>query len=441
MAQALLNRVVMIYLAPLLLLAYLNNAAASVCGKYLAIPSIDAAELSRAENRADLWRFFARMHDEHGPAFQYRGGRDDQGVPAVIHLAGPDLNAAVTRQGDAFARTYVASGAHLTLGSQSVLILEDDDPAWRRSHDVMAPRLSRRNVRSPEIAKWIDELTLDSLAAVKTKTDLPLKAFTDLLTAAVAHRFVFGLPLPRAVHDALRDESLNAWLGKRPDENSATSFRSLFENHVRSIAPAIAADSLAAELKRHESAFAPGWWMDQVTTLYFAGIESTRAVLAFALVELARRPELQKRYLAGTPTDRKHFVDEVLRRHAVISIVQRRATRDVDVERYRIPAGSLINLDLHATMWSASLFDQPLAFRPERFGGRSVAPLSHCPFGFGPRVCPGQFLAAAEVEQALLTVLNRYEILPRDAEIPKDNSPAGPRTVPDGFSLAIRPRR
>jgi cytochrome P450 len=78
-----------------------------------------------------------------------------------------------------------------------------------------------------------------------------------------------------------------------------------------------------------------------------------------------------------------------------------------------IPARSLL-LPLsylahrHPAHWEA-----PEEFRPERFDPvhkKNRHPFAHYPFGFGPRMCPGRFLAPLLFQQLLIAVWRRYRV-------------------------------
>jgi cytochrome P450 len=76
----------------------------------------------------------------------------------------------------------------------------------------------------------------------------------------------------------------------------------------------------------------------------------------------------------------------------------------------------------------ADLFEQPLAFRPERFLERSYASYEYFPFGGGARSCLGSFLAPLTAKLVLATMLAQYRL---DAPVPDL-----PRVVRHGTLLA-----
>ena len=94
------------------------------------------------------------------------------------------------------------------------------------------------------------------------------------------------------------------------------------------------------------------------------------------------------------------------------------------------------------------VFPQAAAFLPERWlpQGHDLAP-AHAkrvsmPFGGGPRICPGRFLALLEIKLAASMLLREFDIVELDTP---DGLP--PREhmaltmVPLGLSLRLRPRQ
>ena len=59
----------------------------------------------------------------------------------------------------------------------------------------------------------------------------------------------------------------------------------------------------------------------------------------------------------------------------------------------------------------ASIWPNPDAFRPERFGpGVAVAPKTYLPFGCGVRACLGRALASMEATAFIAATLARFDL-------------------------------
>ncbi|KAG2099588.1 cytochrome P450 [Suillus discolor] len=98
-----------------------------------------------------------------------------------------------------------------------------------------------------------------------------------------------------------------------------------------------------------------------------------------------------------------------------------RATRDIIWKGLRIPAGATV----YGCHWSisrdANAFPDPENFDPQRWVepcGRICPDLKSFPFGFGRRVCPGQYLASDSILITLASLFWAFRILePNDAPI------------------------
>jgi len=80
-------------------------------------------------------------------------------------------------------------------------------------------------------------------------------------------------------------------------------------------------------------------------------------------------------------------------------------TADDQYEGFHIPKGSTVWGNINAISHDPEIFDDPDAFRPERFLNPSHPRMVDfdLPFGFGRRICPGRAVA----EQALFIVISR----------------------------------
>jgi cytochrome P450 len=86
------------------------------------------------------------------------------------------------------------------------------------------------------------------------------------------------------------------------------------------------------------------------------------------------------------------------------------------------------------------LFPEPQAFRPERWlADAAPAPAAKraaMPFGSGPRMCPGRYLALLEMKMAMAMLLSSFDI---EAVDTPDGQPAAEAVdTPDGQPAAER---
>ena len=125
-----------------------------------------------------------------------------------------------------------------------------------------------------------------------------------------------------------------------------------------------------------------------------AAYDTTAHTLAFALWELASRPEL------NTPEHAAAVVDETLRMYPSGWIGSRVATRDTEFAGHAIPAGRLVLYSPYLTHRSPDLWPDPTVFRPERFEQPKPA-WGYIPFSAGERTCLGAGLATLMLRSAV----------------------------------------
>ncbi|GLI79146.1 hypothetical protein PoHVEF18_007474 [Penicillium ochrochloron] len=109
------------------------------------------------------------------------------------------------------------------------------------------------------------------------------------------------------------------------------------------------------------------------------------------------------------------IVKEVLRWHPVAPMaIPHMSTADDNCGKYFIPKGSIIMPNIWAMMHDPTTYDDPMAFKPERF----LETEGHVPemdphsiaFGFGRRICPGRFLADNTVYLSVAQSLTVFDV-------------------------------
>lgn len=129
--------------------------------------------------------------------------------------------------------------------------------------------------------------------------------------------------------------------------------------------------------------------------LLFAGYDTTRNQLAVAMTVFASRPENWGR-LASSPELAPRAVEEVMRVAGVVSVIPRIATTELEVEGWRIPAGTLISVSLAGANHDPKVYDNP-----DEFDMDAERPEGQIGFGGGAHHCLGANLARAEMQEAL----------------------------------------
>ena len=146
-----------------------------------------------------------------------------------------------------------------------------------------------------------------------------------------------------------------------------------------------------------------------IGALLFAGYDTTRNQLGVAMWVFADHPD-QWALLSEQPELAPAAVEELMRSFGVVSVVPRLAREDIDLDGWRIPAGTFVGLSLGGANHDPAVYDDPYRFdiTAHREG--------HLTFGGGPHHCLGANLARAEMQEALPVLARRLPGLALDGE-------------------------
>jgi cytochrome P450 len=183
---------------------------------------------------------------------------------------------------------------------------------------------------------------------------------------------------------------------------------------------------------------------DQLITLLLAGHETTATTLAWALHELARRPDqLRAAQRAADEHDDEYLeavAKETLRLRPVIFEVARRLTEPVEVGGYHLPAGAVVAPGIGLVQADPRNHPEPAEFRPERFVDGQPPANTWIPFGGGVRRCLGAGFSLLEASVVLGEVLRRYDVRP-DRRQPEHRRARNITLVPSrGARIAVTRR-
>jgi cytochrome P450 len=151
-------------------------------------------------------------------------------------------------------------------------------------------------------------------------------------------------------------------------------------------------------------------------TLLAAGHETTAGALGWSLERLSRHLEVLARVRAGDDEYLDAVVKEVLRVRPVLSIVARKTLVEYEVGGWTLPPGVHVTPCIYLTHRRPDLWDDPTAFRPERFLNGAPEPYAFIPFGGGTRRCLGAAFATLEMREVLRAVAQRFALAPDRAE-------------------------
>jgi cytochrome P450 len=173
-----------------------------------------------------------------------------------------------------------------------------------------------------------------------------------------------------------------------------------------------------------------------VLPMLLAGEDTTATTLAWMLWLLRQNPGALAKARAevdsvvgagGLATSmeqlsRLDYVDacanEALRVKPVAPLIILQAAEDAEIDGVFAPAGTFVMCLMRMGGMDAARFPDPHAFTPERWlqgddaaAGRMLSPKRVVmPFGAGPRVCPGRYLALAEIKMVMAMLLANFDV-------------------------------
>lgn len=118
--------------------------------------------------------------------------------------------------------------------------------------------------------------------------------------------------------------------------------------------------------------------------------------------------------------------------------------RDIEINGYKIPAGSHVVPLINSVHMDPSLWDKPEEFNPNRFidsEGKVRKPEYFIPFGVGRRKCLGDILARMELFLYFASLVHRFDIsVPEGRPMPSLKGNVGVTISPQSFKICLKPR-
>ncbi|WP_226962809.1 MULTISPECIES: cytochrome P450 [unclassified Streptomyces] len=289
------------------------------------------------------------------------------------------------------------------------------------------------------------DIGLPAVEAVRENLPVVLK---NMLIRAASPKFLDRLPIK-----ANRDfDAAAARLRRVIDEVVATTRRSGPTDHNDLLSVLLAArDAETGESLTDTEV------RDELSTILFAGAETTASTLAWTFHELARHPGVEEELVAEIAEvvgDRpvtvedvprlaavRRVLDEVIRLHGV-TLLMRRATAPVELGGHRFPEGTEVAFSLYAMHRDPGLYPDPDRFDPDRWLPERRAEIgrqAYIPFGAGNRKCIGDAFVWTEATIALATILAQWRLRPAPGHTPKEVASAVAH--PDRVPMIVEPRR
>jgi cytochrome P450 len=325
-------------------------------------------------------------------------------------------------------------------------LLTSDGSFWRRQRKLIQPSFHARHIES--YAETMVELAERTVAEWRGKAETDVDDAMMKLTLAIVSKTIFGKDvsgdsaqiseaLTVLQHTAGNPPMLPAWVPSPRRKRQAQALKQLDDVVYRLIAErredtSPHSDLLSLLLDARDE---DGQGMtdqqvrDEAVTIMLAGHETTANALNWTWVLLAQNPDVEAKLhaeldtvLGGrTPTlaDLKQLpytdmvIKEAMRLYPPAYGFSRIAVEPTTIGDYDVPKGTILNLYTYGTHRDPKLWDEPEAFRPERFSPEAeklIPRYAYLPFGGGPRVCIGNSFAMMEARLLLATLAQHYRL-------------------------------
>jgi cytochrome P450 len=204
--------------------------------------------------------------------------------------------------------------------------------------------------------------------------------------------------------------------GREPTGEGASAFAEL----GRALEPVLdrePASSLLAAAASGAGGLGRAEVVSNAAVLLFGGIETTDGMIANALFHVLADDDARAA-LVQQPAHAADAVEESLRLEPAAAVVDRYATRDVELGGAVIRRRELVRVSLSGANRDPSVFPEPHRFDP----GRTNAKVQLA-FAQGPHVCLGMHLARLEARVALARAVERLPRLRLDSDA--ESAPTG----------------
>jgi cytochrome P450 len=186
-------------------------------------------------------------------------------------------------------------------------------------------------------------------------------------------------------------------------------------------------EAMLAAAAQEDSGLSEAAVAGNVSTILLAGEDTTSNGLAWLIWLLRRHPHLLERaraeVLRVAPSldaltfeqiDGLDFVDacvnEALRLKPPAVFVAAEALVDTVVGDVAVRKGTMLWCAMRAGNLNEACYTNAAQFDPDRWLSDSVNKKASMPFGAGPRICPGRYLALLEMKVAMAMLLARFDV-------------------------------
>ena len=407
-----------------------------------------------------------RWCDEYGPIYRLRIG------PRRVMVIGDHaLVARVLRdRPEGFRRTSALETIWTEMGMQPGLFAVNGE-VWKRQRRMVmagfdpahvkryfpalqqvAAALARRWQKAAQQGQTIDlqadlmRYTVDTIAGLAFGAEVNtletegnvLQHHLDKIFPALGRRLLSPLPIWRWWRSAA-DRELErgvAEVNKAVDGFIAQARARLVADPGRREHPENLLEAMLAAADEPGSGIDDKQVSGNVLTMLLAGEDTTANTIAWMIHLLWRHPaalqraQAEVRAVVADPARpawdeiaQLDFIEacahETMRLKPVAPLLVLQALADTTLADVQVPKGMVVTTVMRRDSVSDEHVPRAAAFEPERWlaagvGGAAALAGSarriSMPFGAGPRICPGRYLALLEMKMAMATLLGRFEL-------------------------------
>jgi cytochrome P450 len=322
-------------------------------------------------------------------------------------------------------------------------ILNTEGEFWKRQRKLMQPAFHHKRIEG--YGQIMADYTAAQMATWQHGTNISVSSEMMALTMKIVVKALFDLDITADI-DRIAEATeifqiftqvpdyMPLWFPNKANRNIGKAIRTMDDVVFKLIEQRRAAgtdngDLLSVLLTVRDdegNGMSDQQLRDELVTMLFAGHETTANTLNWTLYLLAQNPEQEAKLHAELDTvlagrapslaDLKQLpyteqvIKESLRLYPPALGFGRKATKDMKLGAYDIPAGMMVNVFAYGTHRSPRLWPEPSAFKPERFAqeDKNRHKYAYFPFGAGARICIGQMFAMMEAQLLLASIAQCY---------------------------------
>lgn len=329
---------------------------------------------------------------------------------------------------------------------------------WLPRRRAMQPIFSKQRVNrmtepiiaaATEVSRgWVDRDEIDLAEQIRKMTVRALsRSFLGVDLADEAE--VIGSSMHHAFNwiaaRALTPARLPMWV-PTPAQRRARRGGATLHRHASAIVkacrtdPTLEAPAVRALMDAHDpdtgTTLSDNDICDELVMFMFGGHDTISTTLTYTLWQLGQHPHIQQRVaeesraLADRPLtaeDRSQLgyttqvIHETLRLCPPAPVLPRMVHHDIEVDGYRVKAGTFALVSLNVLHRDPQLWETPLVFDPDRFSPERLTSIDrwqYLPFSAGPHSCMGDHFAMLEATLALATIIRDITITSTRTDFP-----------------------